>query len=41
VEDVKARETVDELARGPIGEGGVHLVEEILGPDELAAVAVL
>ena len=41
VEDVKPRESVDELARGAIGEGGVHLVEEILGTDELAAVAVL
>jgi hypothetical protein len=39
--DVEAGEAIDELSRGAIGEGGVHLVEEVLGPDEEATVAVL
>jgi hypothetical protein len=34
-------QAIDQPARGAIGEAGVHLVEEILGFDEEAPVAVL
>ena len=34
-------ERVEELAGGPIGEGRVHLVEEVLGLDEEPSVTVL
>ncbi len=40
-QDVESGESCDEPGRGPVREGGVHLVEEVLCADELAAVAVL
>jgi len=39
-DDVETDETIEELAGAPVGEGGVHLVEEVLGLHEEAAAAV-
>jgi hypothetical protein len=41
VQDVDADERVEQAARRAIRERGVHLVEEILRPDEAPAIAVL
>ena len=41
MQDVDPDEGVEEAARRPIGERGVHLVEEILCADEATAIAVL
>src|SRR3954462_5019752 len=40
-QDVEAREMVDQLAGGAVGERSVHLVEQILRANELAAQPVL
>src|SRR6266567_5390211 len=40
-EQIKTSEPVEQLARGAVGERGVHVVEEILGAEEEAAMAVL
>src|SRR3989442_15125411 len=41
VQDVDPDERVEQAARGSIGERGIHLVKEILCPDEAATIAVL
>lgn len=38
---VEACQLVEELSGGAVGEGGIHVVEEILGSDEASAIAVL
>ena len=41
VQDVDPDERVEQTARGSIRERGVHLIEEILRPNEAPAIAVL
>ena len=41
VQDVDPDQRVEQAARRSIGERGVHLIEEILRPDEAPAIAVL
>ena len=38
---VETRPASDEFARGAVGEGSVHLVEQVLSADEQPAIAVL
>ena len=39
--DVQPRQALEQLPRGTIRQRRIHLIEQILGLDELAAVAVL
>jgi len=40
-ENVKSAQAVQQLARGAVGKRGIHLIEPVLGTDELAAVSIL
>jgi len=40
-EHIESHEAVEELARGAVSQGGIHLVEQVLCPNELTTVAIL
>src|SRR4029450_2077514 len=40
-QDIQARQALEQLSRGPVRQRRIHFIEEVLGFDELAAVAVL
>lgn len=40
-QNVKPEEAIQQLARGTIGQRSIHLIEQILCVDELAAIAIL
>ena len=40
-QDIDADQLIEELSSGAVGEGSIHFIEEVLSPDEEAAVAVL